>query len=88
MREFKLRKFRRDKRDYNNDKFYNFSVRPKPKRVTWADEAYSDFDSADGDSTGTSGDEGKKGCQFNSAGASILTTPRCSLLNSSSLYTY
>lgn len=58
LREFKLRKFRRDKRAYTQDRVYSFSVRSKGKRVSWADEKYSDYDSMDrGDSTGTSGDE-------------------------------
>lgn len=34
MRELKLRKFRRDKRDYNQDRVYTFSLRPQTKRVT------------------------------------------------------
>lgn len=61
MREFKLQKFRRDARYYNNDNIYNFRSGPrkKPKRVIWADNNFSDIDSAEGDdSTGTSADEG------------------------------
>lgn len=60
MRDFKIRKFRRDKRDYTNYRVYNFTTRSKPKRVTWAENTYSDFDSADrDDSTGASGNEGQ-----------------------------
>lgn len=59
MCEFKLWKFRRDKRDYTQDRVYNFNTRLKTKQVSWADTVYSDYDSTDGgESTGTSGDEG------------------------------
>lgn len=59
MCEFKLSKFRRDKRDYTQDRVYTINLHSKNKRVSWADETYSDFDSTDsGESTGASSDEG------------------------------
>lgn len=59
MHDFKIRKFRRNKRDYTNDRVYKFPIQAKSKRVSWAGKTYSDFESADGDeSTGASGDEG------------------------------
>lgn len=55
-RETKLRKFERDKRDFNNSRVYNWTFTDKvKKRVTWAD---SDLETTDGDdSAGTSADE-------------------------------
>lgn len=59
MREFKLRKFRRDKFDYIQDRVYTFNLHSKSKRVTWADQVFSDFESTDaGESSGASSDEG------------------------------
>lgn len=59
LKEFKIRKFKRDSKDYANDKVYSFTTRPKYKGVTWAGNTYSDIDSANGDeSTGTFGDKG------------------------------
>lgn len=61
IRELKMRKFRRDQRDYNNQNVYTFNLTPlvKTKRVTWGDMTYTDIDSTEGeDSAGTSADEG------------------------------
>lgn len=61
MKEFKIRKFCRDTRDYNTNNVYNFSSIPraKSKKVIWVESTYSDIDSMEGDdSTGTSADEG------------------------------
>lgn len=59
MKEFKIRKYKRDTKDYANEAVYNFKPRPFAKKVTWASSTYSDYDSAEaGDSSATSGDEG------------------------------
>lgn len=61
IREFKIRKFRRDQREYHNQNVYTFNLTPlvKSKRVTWGGMTYSDIESSGGeDSTGTSADEG------------------------------
>lgn len=61
MKEFKIRKYRRDMRDYNTNNRYNFNLGPfiKSKRVTWAGSTYCDITSTEGEElTGTSADEG------------------------------
>lgn len=59
LKEFKIKKYKRDARDYTNDSVYNFKQTTFTKRVTWGPNTYSDYDSTDGgESTGTSGDEG------------------------------
>lgn len=57
LKEFKIRKYKRDTKDYSNDTIYN--LKPKNfKKVTWGTTIYSNYDSTKGDSSAASGDEG------------------------------
>lgn len=59
MKENKLRKFERDRKDYKNARLYNWTFEKKSKkRVTWGTNTYSDLETTDEDSTETSADEG------------------------------
>lgn len=59
LKEFKIRKYKRDTKDYSNDTVYNFKPWPFPKKVTWASSTYSNYDPTEGgDSSATSGNEG------------------------------
>lgn len=61
MREVKLKKMERDRKDYKNTKIYNWTFeKPKKKRVTWAKSTFPDFDMTDDgeESSGTSADKG------------------------------
>lgn len=57
LKEFKIRKYKRDAKDYSIDTVYNFKPR-NFKKVTWGTTTYSDFDSTERESSATSGHEG------------------------------
>lgn len=59
MKETKLRKFERDRKDYKNARVYNWTYeRKNRKRVTWGENSYSDIETTDEESTEASADEG------------------------------
>lgn len=59
MKETKLRKFERDRKDYKNARVYNWTFEKKTrKRDTWGENRYLDIKTTDEDSTETSAVKG------------------------------
>lgn len=67
LKELKIKKFKRDLRDYSQGRVYRWWSKPTipKKRVSWADpiESFSDLDTTEGEDTGTTAADKGRGYQ-------------------------